>query len=117
MENALTPASSDLLFRLARTYIWWKEPEDAMLYPRRLVAQIMDMGDWDDVHAMEKALGHDALRDALRHAEAGWFSPPSWHFWHDRLGLVSPNQSMPALPQRLLYELSPASGHSATGAA
>ncbi|SCC93985.1 conserved hypothetical protein [Thiomonas sp. X19] len=102
MENALTPASSDLLLRLARTYIWWKEPEDAMLYPRRLVAQIMDMGDWDDVRAMEKALGHDALRDALRHAEAGWFSPPSWHFWHYRLGLVSPNQSMPALPQRLL---------------
>ncbi len=35
----------------ARRYIWWKRPDEAIREPRSVIAQVMNMGDWDDVEA------------------------------------------------------------------
>lgn len=84
---------------LARRYVWWKAPDEALEQPLRVVAQVMNLGDWDDVEAMRQRLGDGLLRDALIHAEAGQFNARSWTWWHYRLGL-SREGEVPPLPVR-----------------
>ena len=79
----------ELLMRLARKYIWWKTPEDAVAMPERVMAQVMDIGDYLDVQELAKAVGEDALREVLVHAQAGQFNERSWAYWNYRLGLGS----------------------------
>ncbi len=85
--------------RLAEKYVWWKSPDETLLTPERLIAQVMNIGDYDDVLLLVEDVGDDALRNVLAHAEAGQFSERSWAYWHYRLGLASPNQ-VPAIPAR-----------------
>lgn len=85
---------------LAKTYIWWKSPDEALEFPERIITQVMNMGDWTDVRIMEKTIPRETLRDALQNAQAGWLDPPSWHFWHYRLGLAKTERDVPPLPQR-----------------
>ena len=91
--------SPDRLRSLAEKYIWWIPPDQAIQTPERIVAQVMTLGDYDDVQALTEELGEDYLIHVLRHAEAGVFSPKSWDFWHYRLGLSKPGE-VPDLPQR-----------------
>jgi hypothetical protein len=77
-----------LLKTLAARYVWWKTPEEAMLYPDRIAAQVMNLGTWDDLTAMVETTGEDYLREVLRRAEIGQLNPRSWHYWHYRLGLA-----------------------------
>jgi len=88
-----------LMSRLAAKYIWWKAPELALEQPERVAAQVMELGDWDDVVLLCEAEGDDFLRDVLHHAEPGQLSERSWNYWHYRLGLAEPGQ-VPALPRR-----------------
>ncbi len=89
----------DLLKRLARKYIWWKTPDEALLYPRRVIAQVMNIGDFNDVKTLTLHVGEEALRDVLQNAEIGDFNERSWHYWHYRLGMAEYGQ-VPALPVR-----------------
>ncbi len=91
----------ELLKRLAGKYIWWKSPEEAVAYPHRIMAQVMNMGDFDDVRELTEAVGDDVLREVVRSAEAGEFNWRSWCYWHCRLGL-SECDNIPPLPQRRL---------------
>lgn len=79
--------SADVLERMAARYVWWKTPDEAMKHPHRVVAQVMNIGDYRDVQALAHAVGDEALKDALTRAEAGEFSAKSWNYWHLRLGL------------------------------
>lgn len=88
-----------LLIELARRYIWWLAPEEAMEYPARVVAQVMNIGVFQDAARLAEAVGDDGLRAVLRQAEAGQFNARSWHYWHYRLGLAEPGQ-VPPLPVR-----------------
>ena len=83
----------------AAKYIWWQTPEEAAQSPRRVMAQVMDLGTFADVRSLEVAAGPDALAEVIRQAEPGWFSPRSWHFWHRRLGLAAAG-AVPAMPVR-----------------
>ena len=89
----------EMVKQLAQRYIWWKSPDEAAREPRRVIAQVMNLGDWDDANAMRLRLGDAALRDALTHAEAGQFNARSWIWWHYRLGLARMGQ-VPPLPVR-----------------
>ena len=88
-----------LLGCLAKKYIWWKTPEEAVAFPQRVIAQVMNMGDYGDVLTLAAQLGDDALRDTLASAEAGQFSDRSWAYWHYRLGMAEVDR-LPPLPQR-----------------
>jgi hypothetical protein len=90
---------SDILKALAAKYIWWKSPEEALKFPDRIIAQVMDIGDYDDVQSLCAHVGEDRLRHVLRGAEAGLFSPKSWTYWHYRLGMCEAGK-VPGLPQR-----------------
>lgn len=89
----------ELLGQFAAKYIWWKTPGEALQYPDRVIAQVMDIGDYDDVQQLVAQVGDEYLRRVLIRAEIGQFSERSWAYWHYRLGLVAPG-NVPPMPQR-----------------
>ena len=89
----------DVLKSLARKYVWWKTPDEACAMPERVIAQVMNLGDFEDVQLLASHVGDDVLRDVLVHAQAGQFNERSWHYWHYRLGLAEVGH-VPALPVR-----------------
>lgn len=91
--------STELLKPFAAKYIWWQRPDDAVLAPQRVIAQVMNIGDYADVQALVSQVGVDALRDVLTKADAGQFNERSWHYWHYRLGLANLGE-VPAMPVR-----------------
>jgi hypothetical protein len=103
LTQALNPTERQLLEQLAARYIWWKAPADAVRYPQRVAAQVMNIGDYDDVQRLAHTLTFDGLRAVLRSAEAGQFNDRSWHYWHYRLGLAKVPQDVPHMPMRI-YE-------------
>ena len=90
---------SELLRHLAAKYVWLKTPDDAVAIPDRVIAQVMDIGDYADVQALAEQVGDDRLREVLRSAEIGQFNPRSWHYWHHRLGLAGVDR-VPPMPTR-----------------
>lgn len=84
---------------LAQKYIWWKTLGEAVASPQRIIAQVMNIGDFDDVQCLADLVGIDALRDVLKHAEIGQFTERSWAYWHIRLGLSS-HDAIPPMPTR-----------------
>jgi hypothetical protein len=100
-SHARSGLDSDTASKLAKKYLWWKKPEDAVSDPRRLVAQVMNMGDYADVQRVASAVGDEFLRTVIRNAEAGQFNERSWTYWNYRLGLAKPG-AVPPLPARAI---------------
>ena len=90
---------NDLLLEMASRYIWWESPEEAIKFPKRIIAQVMNMGNYNDVLELTSIVHVETLKTVILTAEAGWFSPESWHFWNYRLGLCEPGK-VPPLPQK-----------------
>ncbi len=90
-RNALKPFASK--------YIWWKTPDESVAMPERVIAQVMNIGDHDDIQDLARLVGDDVLREVLQYAEAGQFEERSWAYWHYRLGLADLEQ-VPPLPRR-----------------
>jgi hypothetical protein len=84
---------------LANKYIWWKTPDEATEMPYRVMAQVMNIGEYTDVVALTNAVGDTVLREVIAHAEAGQFNIRSWTYWHYRLGLAELDK-VPPLPRR-----------------
>lgn len=84
---------------LAGKYVWWKTPAEAVEMPERVIAQVMNIGDYADVQQLVHQVGDDVLRTVVAHAQAGQFSQRSWTYWHYRLGLCGVDQ-VPTMPQR-----------------
>jgi hypothetical protein len=93
-------SGGSLLDELARKYIWWKLPENAVPSDHRVVAQVMNIGDYQDVLRMIEALGEPTLRSVLAAVSPGELSEKSWTYWHYRLGMTHPSQNVPPLPRR-----------------
>lgn len=84
---------------LARKYLWWVDADETIKDEKRLVAQVMNMGTFEDIRQLEKVLGDEYLRRVVRRARPGQFDEKAWTYWHYRLGLAKPDK-VPALPQR-----------------
>ena len=87
--GAMAPETLDALKGLAAKYIWWKTPDQAIAAPERVIAQVMDIGDYGDVQWLAGRIGENGFRDVLARAEPGWLSERSWTYWCYRLGLAS----------------------------
>ena len=94
-------AHQALLHALAQKYLWWKEPDDALQFPWRVITQVLEKGTLPDAVELEEKVGASLLRTALSLAGPGELSPRSWHFWHHRLGLAE-NGRVPPLPVKAL---------------
>ncbi len=90
-----------LLTFYAAKYVWWKPPAQAIQMPQRVVAQVMNIGSYDDVLMLAEQVGDDYLRQVLHAAEIGQFNERSWAYWQYRLGL-RPSAALPPMPQRQL---------------
>src|SRR6516164_5045640 len=98
---SLSRTGFSCLHSLARRYVWWKTPDEAMVFPRRVAAQVTNLGAWEDVVLMVDATGEDFLREVLQSAEAGQFNERSWHYWFYRLGLAEYGvRPVPPMPVR-----------------
>ncbi len=91
----------DTLKHLAKKYIWWKTPDEAIAMPERIIAQVMNIGEYADVQDLAHRVGDGVLRDVLTHAEIGQFNERSWAYWHYRLGLAAADH-VPPMPIRRL---------------
>jgi hypothetical protein len=89
----------ELLRQLASKYVWWKSPDEALRWPKRIAAQVMDIGDYKDLRDLSKVLGDGYLRQVLAGAEAGQLNARSWTYWHYRLGMAEPGK-VPPMPKR-----------------
>lgn len=89
----------EILEQFAAKYIWWKTPGEALQHPDRVIAQVMDIGDYDDVQKLVVQIGDEYLREVLARAEIGQFTARSWAYWHYRLGLATPG-NVPPMPLR-----------------
>ncbi|MGH8510695.1 MAG: hypothetical protein ACREU9_09690 [Gammaproteobacteria bacterium] len=89
----------EVLRQFAAKYIWWKTPGEALQHPDRVIAQVMDIGDYDDVQKLVARVGDEYLREVLARAEIGQFTARSWAYWHYRLGLATPG-NVPPMPLR-----------------
>jgi hypothetical protein len=97
----MTQDTQQELLQDAARYIWWEAPEKAIRRPIRVVAQVMNIGDYDDVQRMLSVLGADPFKEAIRTGEPGWFTERSWGYWCYRLGITEPGDALPPIPQRV----------------
>lgn len=88
------------LRQLARKYLWWKLPDGSPPSARRVIAQVMNIGDFSDVAGLIEAVGEEAFRNVLLSAEPGELSERSWAYWHYRLRMITPDEEPPPLPGR-----------------
>ncbi|MDP1830494.1 MAG: hypothetical protein Q8K67_00405 [Geothrix sp.] len=93
-------AAHDMLRADAARYIWWESPDEAMRRPARVIAQVMNIGDLDDVQDLLRSVGEASFREVLGNAEPGWFNERSWHYWHHALGVCHPGETVPQMPAR-----------------
>lgn len=72
---------------IAKPYLWWEPREGVPHRVERAVAQIMNLGTYDDIRKLEALVPPAELVDIMRMAQPGWLSPRSWSFWRGRLGV------------------------------
>lgn len=94
-----TQGYKSTLLEFAAKYIWWKDPEDAIRYPKKVISQVMNIGTLEDMSSLSELLPAEYLIGTLTSAEIGQFSDKSWGFWHYRLGLCEFGK-VPAMPSR-----------------
>lgn len=92
----------DILAEFARKYLWWGTPAAALRSPDRVIAQVMELGDFADVARAVDAFGERRLVAVIERSEPGWFSPKSWAYWHYRLHLTPYDRMPPPRPRRVL---------------
>ncbi|MEI7669892.1 MAG: hypothetical protein WCJ33_07405 [Pseudomonadota bacterium] len=90
---------NEMLASLAKKYIWWQTPEESIAIPYRIIAQVMDIGDYDDVIMLTEEFGEDVLKQTLNYAEIGQLNERSWIYWHHRLDMLD-NGVVPNMPAR-----------------
>ena len=88
-----------LLEPLAARLIWWQPVDQSLADPDRVIAQVLELGTFEEGEQLRQALGDGRLARVLQQAEPGWFSPRSWTYWHRKLGLA-PSGPVPPLPRR-----------------
>ena len=93
----LNEAQKTFLANAARRYIWWETANNAMAYPQRILAQVMNIGVWDDVCKLVELFHEKDLINVLDTAEIGQFNERSWHFWHNCF-----TEKVPPMPKRVL---------------
>lgn len=81
------------LKRACGKLFWW----DIAPAPERILAQVMYLGELQDVVEMEALFSQEELKLVLKSMEPGWMDERSRHFWHYRL---FPGEELPPRPQR-----------------
>ena len=62
------------------------------------IANVMNLGSWDDIQALRHSIGDELLKAVLKHPPIGYFSYRSWDYWHVKFNMLP----IPPLPERKL---------------
>jgi hypothetical protein len=92
------PNRSALLADFAAHYIWWRGDEPPS--QDRIIAQVMNLGTYEDIRRLEAAFAPGELRGVMLRAAAGWISDRSWNFWRGRLRHAGIGSIPEAAPRR-----------------
>jgi len=93
-ENEPTPLRS-----IAARVCWWQPPEATLADTPLFLCRVMTFGTWDDAGFCLEHFGREAFKSALRAAPPGLLDPRSWHYWHNRLGMLPvPEPPVRAIP-------------------
>ena len=79
--------------------LWWQVPGAPPASSKRLITQIMEYGNLEDVQAMLQHFSKAEILDALERPLAGVLTAKSWNFWHIYFG-----KDVPPLPKRELQK-------------
>lgn len=104
MPGHVSDRSANLLSELARKYLWWEPIGNTAHAPARVIAQVMNLGTYDDIRRLEAAVGPSRLAEIMAQAEPGWFSPRSWEFWRGRLARLTGARIAQAAPRRSFHD-------------
>jgi hypothetical protein len=85
------------LKQVANRLIWWQSPEISVQDPKRLITQVMEYGNLEDVQAMFHFFSREEIIDALDNPLPGIITVKSWNFWHILFG-----KSVSPFPKRRL---------------
>jgi hypothetical protein len=69
----------DLLRDFTARYIWWRDEHPPS--EDRIIAQVMNIGTYDDIRRLEAVCSPSELHDIMLRAQPGWISARSWEFW------------------------------------
>ena len=94
---SVNEAQKAFLANAARRYIWWETADYAMACPQKILAQVMNIGLWDDVCKLAVLFEEKDLIEVLDTSDVGQFNERSWHFWHNRF-----TGKVPPMPERVL---------------
>lgn len=97
-DIAASPEQAALVGELARPYLWWQPVGEAHGFVRE-VAQIMNLGTYDDILRLEAAVEGPTLVAVMGRAQPGWFDARSWEFWRGRLSFRV-GAELPEVPPR-----------------
>lgn len=103
-EQLFTSSQIEVLKTFTKKYIWWKNTEESLLNPERIICQVMNIGTLEDASLLEKSFKKEVLIEFLKNSELGWLDLKSWNFWHLRFGLKSYLDPVPPLPVRFKNE-------------
>jgi hypothetical protein len=92
------PLPPDLLRAFTTRYIWWRD--DHPPSEDRIIAQVMNMGTYDDIRRLEAVCTSSELQQLMLRAQPGWISARSWDFWRGRLRARGVDGQIPEKPPR-----------------
>jgi hypothetical protein len=79
----------EIIAELGRKYLWWQPADGHAHSNSRIIAQTMNLGTYDDILLLERAVGAARLADVMLRAEPGWIDDRSWQFWRGRLSFAT----------------------------
>jgi hypothetical protein len=88
-----------IIAEFGRKYLWWKPVGNQPHSDDRIIAQTMNLGTYDDILALERAVTASRLVNIMLNAQPGWFSGRSWEFWRGRLSYAT-GAAIPDQPPR-----------------
>lgn len=97
-EPATNAAPQPAALHMARKYVWWKSPQEALEDKAHFLGMMMTYGTLEDVKWMLANFSEDELREAIEQAQPGVFNGRSWSYWHLRLGIKERHE----MPKRRL---------------
>jgi hypothetical protein len=96
--------SNETIAQLGRKYLWWNPVGAEPFCERRIIAQTMNFGTYDDILVLEQTVGQQHLAEIMLHAEPGWISDRSWEFWRGRLSVATGVAIPPRAPRRAFHD-------------
>jgi hypothetical protein len=97
-------ASRETIAELGRKYLWWEPVGGQPHSEGRIIAQIMNLGTYDDILLLERMVGKSRLVEIMLRAEPGWISERSWEFWRGRLSFAAGAAIPDKAPRRSFLE-------------